>query len=81
MSTRKDARVVKFEIKRKNENVVIWAEVPKRAFTEGKVKPGNYVSFDDNEFWKILSAKRLSVFNKPGNSDRIYSSVSFREGD
>mgnify|MGYP004450757541 FL=1 len=81
MSTRKAARLVKFEVKKNNEKVVIWAEVPKRAFTEGKVKPGYYISFTDDEFWKILSAKRLSVFNKPREDERIYASVSFKTGD
>ncbi len=81
MSTRKEARLVKFEIKRNNETVVIWADVPKRAFTEGKAKAGKYVSFEGGEFWKILSAKRLSVFNKPGADTRVYNSVSFRDGD
>ncbi len=81
MSTRKDARMVKFEIKRNNEKVVIWAEVPKRAFTEGKAKEGNYVAFDSDEYWKILSAKRLSVFNKPAADAKIYSNVTFKESE
>ncbi len=81
MSTRKEARLVKFEIKRNNETTVIWAEVPKRAFTEGKAKEGNYVAFDSDEYWKILSAKRLSVFNKPAADTKIYSNVTFKESD
>ena len=81
MSTRKEARFVKFEVKKNNEKVVIWAEVPKRAFTEGKVKAGNYISFTEGEFWKILGAKRMSVFNKPAADERIYNSVSFREAE
>lgn len=81
MSTRKEARVVKFEIKRNNEKITIWAEVPKKAFTEGKCKPNNYVAFATDEYWKILSAKRLSVFNKPRNDERIYSDCKFKEAD
>ena len=81
MSTRKEARVVKFEVKKNNEKVVIWAEVPKRAFTEGKVKAGNYICFTDDEYWKILSAKRLSIFNKPRADERIYETASFRNGE
>ncbi len=81
MSTRKEARMVKFEIKRNNENVVIWAEVPKRALTEGKIKVGNFVSFSGDEYWKIISAKRLSLFNKPAADAKIYTSVSFKESN
>ena len=29
--------------------VILWAEVPKNAFTEGKVKPNNYVEFGGDE--------------------------------
>ena len=50
MSTRKDFRIVKFEVKHHNEKpVMLWAEVPKKAFTEGKVKPNNYVEFGGDE--------------------------------
>ena len=39
MSTRKDFRMVKFEVKHHNgKPVMLWAEVPEKAFTEGKVK-------------------------------------------
>ena len=84
MSTRKEARLVKFEIKRNNETTVIWAEVPKRAFTEGKAKEGNYVAFDSDEYWKILSAEKFfnfSVFNKPAADAKVYSNVTFKESD
>ena len=40
VSTRKNFRMVKFEVKHHNEKpVMLWAEVPKKAFTEEKVKP------------------------------------------
>lgn len=79
MSTRSEYRLVKFEIKRNGETVTIWSQVPKRAFTQGKVKPGNYVSFDSQEYWKILSAKRYSIFNQPPADAIIRCGASFKE--
>ena len=77
MSTRKDFRMVKFEVKHHNEHpVMIWAEVPKKAFTEGKVKPNNYVEFGgDEKWWK----KRMSIFLKPSNGDKIRTATRFKE--
>lgn len=81
MSTRKDFRMVKFEVKHHNEKpVILWAEVPKKAFTEGKVKPNNYVEFGgDEKWWKILSAKRMSIFLKPNNGNKIRTATRFKE--
>lgn len=80
MSTRESARLVKFEIKRNSHTETVWARVSKRALVKGKVKSGNFVSFSGGkEFWEILSAKRLSIFNKPSPDARIYAAASFRE--
>lgn len=79
MSTRKDFRLVKFEIKKNSQTVEILADVPKRAFTQGKVKEGNYISFGSEDYWKILSAKRFSIFNRPPADVRIYGNAKFKE--
>lgn len=81
MSTRKDFRMVKFEVKHHNEKpVILWAEVPKKAFTEGKVKPNNYVEFGgDEKWWKILSVKRISMFLKPNAGEKIRTATRFKE--
>ena len=81
MSTRKDFRMVKFEVKHHNEKpVMLWAEVPKKAFTEGKVKPNNYVEFGgDEKWWKILSAKTIPMFLKPNAGEKIRIATRFKE--
>lgn len=81
MSTRKDFRMVKFEVKHHNEKpVMLWAEVLKKVFTEGKVKPNNYVEFGgDEKWWKILSAKRISMFLKPNAGEKIRIATRFKE--
>lgn len=80
MSTRKDHRLMKFEVKRNGKSETLWAFVSKKALVAGYAKPDNYVSFNSSEdYWKILSVKRESIFNKPDPDERIYCGTSFKE--
>ena len=81
MSTRKDFRMVKFQISHHNHKpVMLCVEDPKKASKEGKEKPNNYGEFGgDEKWWKILSAKRISMFLKPNAGEKIRIATRFKE--